>query len=309
MRLLSEKRTLPLNADGPMPEPIISKKTLYEFEEHLVKYSTIRQIEILFDSADVLCDETYQPNASGSRRTLTEKYYHTLDTSKWEDAKKLLNVFEECLNRLQVRLNDPQIDGQWHDEDQKEMDRLKLRLKHDGFMFKDDRIVTVGQVPSLTHLESIAVTADFPYLLRQLERIEASIDADPWLAIGTAKELVETVCKTILNDLSKPIDAKWELMDLCKEARKELKLTPDDIPNTNRAAETVKRLLSNLATIVQGLAELRNPYGTGHGHEGRAKGLKPRHARLAAGAASTLALFLLETHQDAKAVEILPPSS
>lgn len=178
------------------------------------------------------------------------------------------------------------------------MDRLKLRLKHDGFAFQDGRIVTIGQVPSLTHLESIAVTADFPYLLRQLERIEASIDADPWLAIGTAKELVETVCKTILLELGRPVDSSWELMELCKEVRKQLRLTPDDIANTNRAAETVKRLLNNLATIAQGLAELRNPYGTGHGHEGRAKGLKPRHARLAAGAASTLALFLLETFRD-----------
>jgi hypothetical protein len=284
-----------------MSERIISKKTLYEFEEHLVKHSVLREIQILFDSADVLCDEDYQPKTSSSRRALIEKYYHTLNTSKWEDAKKLLNVFEECLNRLQARINDPELQGQ--DEDQKEMDRLKLRLKHDGFAFQDGRIVTVGQVPSLTHLESIAVTADFPYLLRQLERIEASIDADPWLAIGTAKELVETVCKTILTDLGKPIDSGWRLMELCKEARKELKLTPDDIPNSNRAADTVKRLLGNLAMIVQGLTELRNPYGTGHGHEGRAKGLKPRHARLAAGAASTLALFLLETHRDAKATQ------
>ena len=62
--------------------------------------------------------------------------------------------------------------------------------------------------------------------------------ATPWLAIGTAKELVETVCKTILTDLGKPLDSGWGLMDLCKEARKEIKLTPDDIPNSNRAADT-----------------------------------------------------------------------
>jgi hypothetical protein len=77
-------------------------------------------------------------------------------------------------------------------------------------------------------------------------------------------------------------------------------LAPDDIHDRAKAADTIKRLLSNLATVVQGLAELRNPYGTGHGHDGRAKGLLKRHARLAAGAASTLALFLLETHRDRK---------
>ena len=42
--------------------------------------------------------------------------------------------------------------------------------------------------------------------------------------------------------------------------------------------------------------ELRNLYGTGHGRDGRFIGLKPRHAKLAVGAAATLGTFLLETH-------------
>ncbi|HZZ30473.1 MAG TPA: abortive infection family protein [Phenylobacterium sp.] len=42
---------------------------------------------------------------------------------------------------------------------------------------------------------------------------------------------------------------------------------------------------------------MRNFYGSGHGQDGRARGLTPRHARLAVGAASTLALFLFDTHQ------------
>jgi hypothetical protein len=287
-----------------MPEPIISKKTLYEFEEYLVSNSVVQGIEILFDSADIRCDDDFQPKVSGQRRTLIEKYYHTIDLSNWSDARKMLRVFEEILSSLEIRIKEAEAEpAQAYnlEADRKAFDRFKLRLKHDSFVYQDGKIVTIGQVPSLTHIESIAVSADFPYLLRQLDRIESSIDSDPWLAIGTAKELIETICKSILNDMSKTVDKDWDLMELCKETRKELKLTPDDIPNSNRAADTVKRLLNNLATIVQGLAELRNTYGTGHGHEGRARGLQPRHARLAAGAASTLALFLLETHRDVKA--------
>ena len=52
------------------------------------------------------------------------------------------------------------------------------------------------------------------------------------------------------------------------------------------------------ATITQGVAELRNHYGTGHGKVAGAKGLQSRHAKLAVGAASTLAVFLAETHND-----------
>lgn len=62
--------------------------------------------------------------------------------------------------------------------------------------------------------------------------------------------------------------------------------------------ETIRRLLSNLATITSGIAELRNSYGTGHGKAASSKGLGPRHAKLAVGAASTLAVFLAETHRE-----------
>jgi hypothetical protein len=89
------------------------------------------------------------------------------------------------------------------------------------------------------------------------------------------------------------------VLELVKATRVELKLLPDDVPNAPKGAETIKRVLSNLATVAQGLAELRGLYGTGHGRDGKAKGVKPRHARLAVFAASALAVFLFETHKEA----------
>ena len=50
--------------------------------------------------------------------------------------------------------------------------------------------------------------------------------------------------------------------------------------------------------MAQSLAELRNLYGTGHGKDGKSKGLAARHAKLAVGAAATVAVFLFETHKD-----------
>jgi hypothetical protein len=128
--------------------------------------------------------------------------------------------------------------------------------------------------------------------------MEASVLKDPTLAIGTAKELVETCCKTILEARNVAFSRSADLPELVKSTTKELELTPDDIPDKANAADTVKRLLSNLATITYGIAELRNQYGTGHGKAAGAKGLGPRHAKLAVGAASTLAVFLAETHNE-----------
>lgn len=76
-----------------------------------------------------------------------------------------------------------------------------------------------------------------------------------------------------------------------------LELLPDDVPSAAKGAEAIRRILSNLGTVAQGLAELRNLYGTGHGKTGSARGLSARHARLAVGCAATLATLLLETHE------------
>lgn len=128
--------------------------------------------------------------------------------------------------------------------------------------------------------------------------MRSSIDNDPALAIGTAKELVESVCKTILHDRKIKYASDADVGVLVKEVRKALGLVPESIPDAAKGAESIRRLLSNLGNVAQGLGELRNLYGTGHGKQGAARGLSPRHARLAVGAASTLATFLLETHQD-----------
>jgi hypothetical protein len=62
---------------------------------------------------------------------------------------------------------------------------------------------------------------------------------------------------------------------------------------------TITILLNNLSSIGHQLAELRNLYGTGHGKLTDHIGLEKRHAKLAVGAAATLALFLFESHETA----------
>lgn len=152
--------------------------------------------------------------------------------------------------------------------------------------------------PSLTPLKEHAKILNANHLADQIRRLEASVDSDPSLAIGTAKELIETCCKTILSERGKLVSGSPEISTLTKDTLKELKLVPEGIPDAARGADVIKRLLSNLGTIGNGLAELRGLYGTGHGKHGRSAGLSTRHAKLAVGAASTLAVFLFETHRE-----------
>lgn len=139
---------------------------------------------------------------------------------------------------------------------------------------------------------------DEDYIHRQINRMTASIESDPDLAIGTAKELIETVCQTILATRGKPVEDKPDLSPLVRRTLEELKLVPDGVSEGVKGAKSIKSLLGNLAVIAQSMAELRNLYGTGHGKPGGSKGLSPRHARLIVGAATTLVIFLFETQSE-----------
>lgn len=157
------------------------------------------------------------------------------------------------------------------------------------------RYTGLAQAPGLRVAREVLLGADLSYVAQQITRMETAVQSDPDLAIGTAKELVETACKSILAERGTAYSKSVDLPGLVRKTAGELQLTPGDIPERAKASKTIRRLLSNLATITQGVAELRNHYGTGHGRGPGGKGLQPRHAKLAVGAASTLAVFLVET--------------
>ncbi|WP_216900276.1 abortive infection family protein [Nocardia alni] len=139
---------------------------------------------------------------------------------------------------------------------------------------------------------------DVTYVAQQITRMETAIDTDPELAIGTAKELIETTCKTVLEGIGIHVDKKWDVPQLLRETTKQLQLAPDSVASTAAATDSIKRVLGSLGNLAAGVAELRNSYGTGHGKATGTSGLGPRHARLVVGAASTLAVFLFETYNE-----------
>jgi hypothetical protein len=274
-----------------MPRELISKKTRYEFREYFVSW-TLREISMEFDAADVPFDPNYNPSTSGERRSLVEKYYHTVDWTKWNDVRKILTVYENVLSHLEglIESGEERADTAFR--------LLRKWIERDGYKYNEGRLVPIGNYSTLEEISDTTSIFDIPELHRQIERMKSAVEDDSGLAIGTAKELVETTCKTILEERGINIDENADICFLVKETRKSLGLIPDTIPNSAKGSEIIRRLLSNLGNIAQGLGELRNLYGTGHGKHGKSKGLNPRHARLAVGAASTLSLFLFETHQE-----------
>ena len=280
-----------------MSQDLISIKTRQVFRENMVGW-VLREISDEFDAARIDCDLALQPSVSGQRRTLVEQYYHTIDWTEWSHIKKVLQVFEAVLHRAEQLASQP--DEHWQKQRQDEVDKLVWCLRKDGFQWNDGRIVSGVGMPSMADIKETAAIFDSKHMQDQIRRMEQSVESDPSLAIGTAKELIETCCKTILAERGKTISGTPDVSTLTKETLKELKLVPEGVHDAARGADVIKRLLSNLGTIGNGLAELRGLYGTGHGKHGSASGLGTRHAKLAVGAAATLSVFLFETHKETK---------
>lgn len=135
------------------------------------------------------------------------------------------------------------------------------------------------------------------YLSSQIDLMLKMQSENPTEAIGKAKELVESCCKTILDENEIEWDKNWDVGQLTGETVKILKLMPKDIPDTAPAATEIKAILGNLRAIATNLAALRNPYGSGHGKSATYKGLEERHAKLAVGSSITLVSFLWDTHE------------
>jgi hypothetical protein len=145
---------------------------------------------------------------------------------------------------------------------------------------------------------TVADALDAGWMAKEIERVENAIDTDPALAIGTAKELIETCCKTILTKRGVAFTKSEDLGDLTKRISEELRLVPEGISDESKGAENIKLILRNLTQITHNLAQLRGLYGTGHGRDGRYRGLQPRHARLAVSAAVAFVDFVAETYRE-----------
>ncbi len=117
-------------------------------------------------------------------------------------------------------------------------------------------------------------------------------EADPEAAITSARTLVETVCKHIIEASLGAGGYKDsdDLPKLYRTAASVLNLAPDQ-----HSEETFKRILGGCQSVVEGLGTARNKLSDAHGR-GRVP-VRPaaRHAALAVNLAGAMATFLIET--------------
>jgi hypothetical protein len=119
--------------------------------------------------------------------------------------------------------------------------------------------------------------------------------SDPEGAITSARALLETVCKHILDDLMVEYDDAADLPKLYRLTSEAPKIAP-----SQHSEAVFKQILGGCTAVVEGLGALRNRLGDAHGG-GRARVRPaPRHAQLAVNLAGSMTSFLVATWEAKK---------
>ncbi|MNI56656.1 hypothetical protein D3C73_1116710 [compost metagenome] len=113
--------------------------------------------------------------------------------------------------------------------------------------------------------------------------------------MSAACNILESTFKIFIADENLPSPTKQDLQGLWKVVREHLGLDTKMIED-----EDLKRILSGLYSLTDGIGALRTHASSAHGAGRKIYNLKPRHARLAINSAHTLTMFILESWDDKK---------
>jgi hypothetical protein len=130
------------------------------------------------------------------------------------------------------------------------------------------------------------------YITSEWEKCLQRRVTDPEGAITSARSLLESVLKHILDELSESYKSSDDLPSLFRKAAKKLNLSPEQ-----HTEEVFKQILGGVTSVVNGFASLRNRYGDSHGKDKKYVKPSERHAKLAVNIAGALASFILETFE------------
>jgi hypothetical protein len=232
---------------------VFSRRTLGEFEDASASIP-IRQLVRAFETVNIRLGKD-PGGPDGARRAQFRRYIAGVDQHDPQQLDQLGNALGALIEEVAAS----------------KQDFLVKAAERDGFLFTNGVFRPAATAPSsftVTRVEDLASIDDRGRRLRLLANDR------PTDAIGGAKELVESVCRTVLRLVGKPAPTKTaDLVDIAKSTLEALELVPAGVDDVKKSAALVRRWLQQSGGV-----------------------LSPRHARLAVGAAVTFAGFVAETY-------------
>jgi hypothetical protein len=155
-------------------------------------------------------------------------------------------------------------------------------------------------VPVLNYLETKStspleesIVFDEAHIHAQWQKALERRQTEPEGAITSARSLLESILKYILDEQEIDHNEAAELPELYREVAKSLNLAPE-----NHQEQIFKQILGGASGIVSGLGALRNKLGDAHGKSKKSVKPSERHSELAVNLAGSMAIFLFKTFKE-----------
>ncbi len=211
----------------------------------------LREVDALFEDLgfgfDAAAEDAAQQRGRGARRSRAAGYLASADLSLPRDTDRLLKAISLSLAEWERQEGDQE----WGD-----LKRLRRNLDLAGFDWDGNALARRSAAVPAPFAERLS---DLEDVKREVDRILEAVDRDPADAITAARALVETACKTVLDELAQAFDDRDDVPTLYKKTAVALRIDP------TQHEVIYRQVLQGLASSVQGLAELRNKLGDAHG--------------------------------------------
>lgn len=205
---------------------------------------------------------------------------------------------DESVNPLQVlgRLIEGYMDAvvnptdSWSQHIQERKEKISIALTQLELQYiRGGRVVGALAAPSRT-LEQVIRAKDVGSINDEFDRALRNVESNPREAVSAACNLLESVCKTYIEDEGLEMPSKQDLQPVWSVVRKDLGFDPSRVEDRD-----LQEILSGIIAVVNGIGALRTHASSAHGAGKKSYKLEPRHARLAVHAAHTVALFIIES--------------
>ncbi len=152
-----------------------------------------------------------------------------------------------------------------------------------------------------------AIADGLVHIEQQVEGVEQAVVNNPGLAFDLSRTLIESTCKTILEDRAVVYKKDENLPRLFSFTTQILSFLPPSESGASEVGKSLRQTLNGLHTAVQGICELRNQCGfASHGSGSPRPAMEAAQALLAAKAADTIVGFLYHVHRQRYAIQPVP---
>ena len=235
-------------------------------------------------------------------KTLERLFYEAGAQGEVPDGNCVVKC-QTWLKRMHTEVEDPvlllgkvieefmEVDiGRYHDQKHSRTKIEDVFSRHGLSYHKGGFILGSERTFSTKSLKKLLQERDLSAVNQEFTRCLDNVETDPPAAITAACSILESLCKVYIEDNSLAVPTNQSIGPLWKVTSKDLGFDPSAVED-----DDVKKILSGLTSVVDGIGSLRTHTGSAHGRGRKSYRAQTRHARLAIHASHTLVGFVIET--------------